>query len=123
LQQEQAQLAALVDVAAGVQDVEPEDEALFPLPHAMQPPPLPSVSRPLELYVLIGHCAVTGAVHAVAPEEETVPGEHWEQPPPLPLLSFPLELYVLTGQSTGVTHVVAMDDEILPWGQAVQPPP
>ncbi len=75
MQQEQAQLSVLelepllelVDADIRVQEV--EDKAFFPLLQAMQPPLLPLVSRPLELYVLTGQFAIQNE----APGNEVLP--------------------------------------------------
>ena len=115
MQQEQAQLSVLeldplLDselVDTRVQEVDPEDKAFFPLLHAIQPPPLPSVSRPLELYVLTGQFDIQNE----DPGDEVLPEGHWLQPAPAPLLSRPLLLYLFSGHGRVLMHTVAPGEE------------
>ncbi len=118
MQQEQAQLAALelepllelVDSDITMQEVDPEDKVFFPLLQAMHPTPVPSLSLPLELYVLRGHLAT----HTVAPRDEVLPMEQEVQPEPTPapLLSRPLELKVFSGHGRAFLHTVVPGEEI-----------
>jgi hypothetical protein len=71
---------ALADWDIAVQDVDPEDKVCCPLLQALQPPPLPSVSRPLALYVFRGHFAR----HTLAPENEIWSSGQRVQPEPTP---------------------------------------
>jgi hypothetical protein len=115
MQQEQAQLSVLElepllelgDADIRVQEVDPEDKAFFPLLQAMQPPPLPSVSRPLELYVLTGQFAI----QYEDPGDEVLPEGQELQPAPAPLLSRPLLLYVFPGHGRVFLHIVAPGEE------------
>jgi hypothetical protein len=115
MQQEQAQLSvlelepllALVVAAIRVQAVDPEVRVFFPLIQAIQPPPLPSVSRPLGLYVLIGQFATQN----VAPGDEVLPELQGVQSLPAPSLSRPLELNLFCGHGRVLLQDVAPGEE------------